>query len=230
MENILVPLDGSSLTEVALPFASAIAARTGADLTLLHTARHRTPFRDVGVEQVRAIENGEEYLTGIASGLRKSGVGVDTHVSLGRSPAEWILEQSERPRKSLIVMATHDRAGPDRWLHGSVAEAVVHRTTVPVMLVRGTADVLVAQRFEMHEPTLLVPLDGSGLGDAALPFAGELARATGARVIFVAVVPNPGQPVAGAGGAILSYDGPEQGTLEAEAGPYAGTRQLAPTG
>ena len=184
MQNILIPLDGSSLAEAALPFARAIATRAGAGLTLVHAARYHSLFRDVGVEQVRAIENGEDYVARVATGLRTYGVPVDTRVPVGSSPAEWILEESDFRHADLIAMATHDREGPDRWLHGSVAEAIVRRSTVPVMLVRTTADVLVAQRFELPEPILLVPVDGSELADAALPVAGELARAVGARVVL----------------------------------------------
>ena len=224
MQNILVPLDGSSVAEAALPFASAIAARAGANLALVHAARYRTLFRDVDVEQVHAIETGEDYLARIAAGLRQSGVAVDTHVPLGGSPAEWIREESEFLHKDLIVMATHDRSGADRWLHGSVAEAVVHRSTIPVMLVKATVDTLVAQRFEAREPVVLVPLDGSEFGDAALPFAGELSRATGARVVLMIVMPRPGQLVAGQGGAITTYSGPEHATLEAEAWACLGDR------
>jgi nucleotide-binding universal stress UspA family protein len=217
MQNILVPLDGTTVAEAALPFASAIAARAGAGLTLVHAAQYRSLFHDVGMEQVRAIENGEDYLARIASGLRTYGVPVDTRVPVGGSPTEWIIEESDFRHADLIAMATHDREGPDRWLHGSVAEGIVHRSTVPVMLVRTTTDVLVAQRFEMPEPVLLVPLDGSELADGALPVAGELARAISARVVLLAVVPKPGQLVAGQGGAITTYVGPEHATLEAEA-------------
>jgi nucleotide-binding universal stress UspA family protein len=105
-------------------------------------------------------------------------------------------------------------------VHGSVAEDVVHGATAPVMLLRSSADAHLAQRFEVHAPTLVVPLDGSGLADAALPFAGELAVALGARIALVAVVPRPGQLVAGQGGAITTYVGAEHAALEAEARAY----------
>ena len=129
IQNILVPLDGTPLSEAALPFASTIAARAGARLTLVRTAAYRTLFSDVAEEQLRALKTGEEYLASVAADLRAKGVPVDTRVPLGGSPTEWIVEESEFVGVDLIVMATHDREGPDRWLHGSVAEAVVHRSS-----------------------------------------------------------------------------------------------------
>jgi nucleotide-binding universal stress UspA family protein len=224
MHNILVPLDGSPLAEAALPLASAIAARAGARLTLVHAARYRTLFRNVDAEQVRVIASGEDYLAGIAAGLRSMGVAVDTRVPLGGSPAEWIVEESEFCHADLVVMATHDREGPDRWLHGSVTETVVRRSTVPVMLVGATGATQVAQRFASHQPVLIVPLDGSELADSALPVAKELARAAGARIVLLAVVPKPGQLVAGQGGAIVTYSPSENQAILTEALSYLQAR------
>ena len=223
LQNILVPLDGSPLAEAALPFATAVGARAGASLTLVRAAMYRTLFSDVAAEQVRVIRSGEDYLARTAAALTTKGVPVSTRVPLGGSPAEWIVEESQAVDVDLIVMATHEREGADRWLHGSVAEHVVHGSTVPVMLVRGTANAQLAQRFEVHEPTLVVPLDGSEFADAALPVASELANATGARLVLVAVVPKAGQFVA-EGDAIITCPGAEHARLEAEAWAYLHAR------
>lgn len=220
MQNILVPLDGTPLAEAALPFATAIAARAGASLTLVRAAVYRPLSGDVAAKQVRVITTGEDYLAQTAMRLRAKGVRVHTRVPLGGSPAKWIVEESQSYDVDLVVMATHHREGIDRWLHGSVAEDVVHSTNVPVMLVRGTADARLAQRFQTHEPALVVPLDGSEFADAALPVASELAGATGARIVLVGVVPRPGQFVAGEGGAIATYAGAEHAALEADARSY----------
>jgi nucleotide-binding universal stress UspA family protein len=224
LESILVPLDGSPLAEAALPFASAVAARAGARLILVRTATYRTFFSDVAAEQVSVLIESEDYLDGIALGLRAKGVAVDIRVPLGGSPAEWIVDESVSGHVDLVVMATHVRTGIDRWLRGSVAEAVVHRSMIPVMLVHGTADAQLAQRFETRRPILIVPLDGSDLADSALPVAGDLARATGARVVLLGVIPRSGQLVAGRAGAITTYSVGEHAALEADASAYLKSR------
>jgi nucleotide-binding universal stress UspA family protein len=224
MQNILVALDGSPVAEVALPFATAIATRAGARLTLVSAALYRTLFGDIAAQQVRVLTHGEDYLARIATALREDGVSIDTRVPVGGSPAEWIVEESEYLGVDLVVMATHDRERLDRWLHGSVAEDVVHRTATPVMLVKATVDSRLAQRFLGSQPNLIVPLDGSDLADAALPVAQKLARAIGGRIVLVAVVPAAGQLVAGQGGAIVTYAGPEHAALEDEAHNYLQAR------
>jgi nucleotide-binding universal stress UspA family protein len=220
LEKILVPLDGSPLAEAALPYAKAIASRAGASLVLVRAAHHTSFFGDGAVDQQRAISQAEDYLTLLADGLTTEGFLVQTGVPFGGSPAEWIVEESEIRHVDLIVMATHDRIGPDRWVRGSVAEAVVHRSTVPVMLVRATDAGQLARRFEAEQPVLIVPLDGSDVAESALPIARELAQAIGARVVVAGVVPKPGQFVAGQAGAIVTYAGSEHAQLVADAWAY----------
>ena len=88
-----------------------------------------------------------------------------------------------------MVMATH---GYDRWTHGSVTERVVHGSTVPVMLVRAQGTSLLAQRFAAPAPVLIVPLDGTPLGESALPFAQDLAETVGGRLELIEVLQHRG--------------------------------------
>ncbi len=182
--NILVPLDGSALSELALPFAEAIASRAGARLTLIREAHPNGLVGDGSpLDQRRCIEESEDYLRSFAVKLAARGMSVDTGVPYGGSPAEWIVEEAGVRKADLIVMTTHDRVGPDRWLHGSVAEEVVHRASVPVMLVRDTF----SNRFATEAPVLVAPLDGSALAESALPMTQALAHLTGAEIVLVGV-------------------------------------------
>ena len=219
-KNILVPLDGSPLAEAALPYARALVARTGARLTLVRAAHYASLLGDVAVDQYRAVEQAEDYLAQLAERLEFEGLRAEARVPFGGSAAEWIVEESEIRKADLIVMATHDRIGPDRWLHGSVAEAVVHHSTIPVMLVQSTEADLFARRFQADRPVLIVPLDGSELAESAFLVAQKLAKATAARVVLLGVVPEPGQLVAGEGGAIVTYTGAQHAELEANAWAY----------
>ena len=219
-KNILVPLDGSPLAEAALPFARKLAHRTGATLTLVRTAHYSGLLGDLATDQLRAVESAEAYLVRLNDELAAAGLEVVCAVPFGGSTADWIIEESGFRKTDLIIMATHDRIGPDRWLHGSVAEGVVHRSTTPVMLVRAANADQFAERFASHEGVVIVPLDGSELAEAAVPIAQDLSRAIGARIALVGVIPKPGQLVAAQGGAITTYVGSQHSELDAEVRAY----------
>jgi len=191
LNNILVPLDGSSLAEAALPYAEAIARRTGASLTLVRNAQHRSLLGDLAYLDVQqTIEQAEDYLASLADRLTARGFTVQTGVPFGGTAADWILDEIALRHADMVVMATHDRVGPDRWVRGSVAESVVHRSTIPVMLVRAGDSESLAARFGERPPVLVVPLDGSELAEAALPFARGLAQILAAEVKLVGVLPH----------------------------------------
>ena len=221
INNILVPLDGSALAEAALPYAKAIAARTGASVMLVRAAQNKSPLGDVTYDQQHyTIEKAEDYLSLVAADLVAHGLEVRTGVPYSGSAAEWIVEESQIRQSDLIIIGTHDRVGPDRWLHGSVAEGVVNRATIPVMLVRAGGAEQLAQRFLAEQPVVIVPVDGSELSEAALPVARQVAQILGARVVLVGVVPNPGELLAGQAGAIVTYAESEQSELEAQVSGY----------
>jgi nucleotide-binding universal stress UspA family protein len=109
-KNILVPLDGSFVGETALPYASALAGRTGASLTLVRATHMPAGVRDRSVEYRRLISEAEQYLSTQAADLNARGFVVQTGVPFGGSPATWITEEVATRHADLIVMATHDRS------------------------------------------------------------------------------------------------------------------------
>ena len=219
-KNILVPLDGSFVGETALPYASALAERTGASLTLVRATQMPMGVGDRSVEYTRLITEAEQYLSAQAVALTARGFAVQTGVPFGGSPAAWITEEVAIRHADLIVMATHDRSGPNRWLHGSVAEAVVSHAGVPVLLVRATEGGAQWSAWACRARELIVPLDGSSLAEAAVPLARGLAKALGGHIVLVGVIPTPGQLIAGQGGAIGTYVGSDHARLESEAKEY----------
>jgi nucleotide-binding universal stress UspA family protein len=218
--NILIPLDGSFVGETALPFARAIARRSGARLTLVRAARTPLFTGDHGVDQLRALTEAEQYLTGRAQQLAADGFTVETGVPLAGSAANWIVEEASMRKANLIVMGTHDRSGPNRWLHGSVAEAVVSRATVPVLLVRAADGMRPIEPFGGQPPELVVPLDGSSLAEAALPLARTMTKTFGGHVVLVGVIPSPAQLVAQQVGTIGAYVGSDYAQLEQDTRSY----------
>jgi nucleotide-binding universal stress UspA family protein len=80
-----------------------------------------------------------EYLAAVARDLDAKGVKTNREVAIGNS-TDGIVWAAEREGAELIVMSTHGRSGIGRIVLGSVADAVVRRTSLPVILVRPTMD------------------------------------------------------------------------------------------
>ncbi|GIK37257.1 MAG: universal stress protein UspA [Chloroflexota bacterium] len=182
--TILVPLDGSSLSERGLPMAATVAQATGAQLVLAQVVR--TSAVDPGEAQGEAEEEVKRYLAGIASQLGEQGLRVEITMPTG-TPVEGILSELELRQADLVVMCTHGRSGLRRWFYGSVAEGVLARSPVPVLLAR-PADLVVMSPPELGWPRLLVPLDGSAFAEAVLPHAKALAQALDGTIVLLQAV------------------------------------------
>ncbi len=139
--KILVPLDGSPLSEKALEHAAELAHGTDAEIILLEAvqdslaavpeARYNVPVRQVYGCAIR----GMKYLEDIAGRMRRGGCKVRCDVLEG-DPRDAILSYARREKVDLIVMSTHGRAGLKRKVLGCLAEKLVFVTSAPVMLVK----------------------------------------------------------------------------------------------
>lgn len=208
LKTILVPLDGSPLAERALPIAQRLAADRNSRVLLMRAAlAHAFPGTDPAERQAHVIDEAEDYLEVVAARLSAAGLTVATAVPYGPA-ADAILDEVRINKPDLIVMATHGRSGLGRWLYGSVTEAVLARSPVPVLTVRAWQDQPpISQPFQARR--LVVPLDGSPFAEAALPVARDLAAALGAELLLLQAVMVPvdlGEPGYGRSVAALEHD------------------------
>lgn len=185
--TILVPIDGSELSERALPYARAFARGHHGSLILLQVVspRGRDGNRSDAIEAARLAALG--YLDQLA-GRWGSEAAVETVARVG-DPADEILKLIDEKSVNLVVMSTHGRSGVGRWIYGSVADHVLRQSSVPVLLIPSacrrswSAD-------SVHR--VLVPLDGSATAEAALEPARDLARSLSAELVLIrAVEPHP---------------------------------------
>jgi nucleotide-binding universal stress UspA family protein len=139
--KILIPLDGSELSASVLPFAADLAKSLGASIVLFH-AVFEPVMTYPGAEAVftggviEQIESGaREYLATAASDLSKRGVKAESVVAVGNA-TDGIVWAADREVAGLIAMSTHGRSGIGRVVLGSIADSVVRRTSLPVILVR----------------------------------------------------------------------------------------------
>lgn len=146
LKHILIPLDGSALSEQVLEPALALGGLMQADYTLLHVyglstdpALDPTVRRaDPPIEQMWADTEG--YLTQVAGRLKGKGCNVQTQAVFGQQPTSAILETAQRSAIDLIALETHGRRGLTRLLLGSVADKVIRGASVPVFVHRSTGN------------------------------------------------------------------------------------------
>jgi nucleotide-binding universal stress UspA family protein len=150
---VLVPLDGSSLAEEALPGAMALARAFGGAQAAMHLFMvvdlyETTPQR---VLHGHALDTATKYLAGLGETLGKTGTGEQpVHITWSAVAAEdvatAILKTAERGGENeqgepfgasaAIGMATHGRSGVARLVLGSVTERVLESTRLPIFIVR----------------------------------------------------------------------------------------------
>ena len=142
-KQILIPLDGSRLAEGILPFIVEIASPLDVAVVLVRVERPIAPHAIEGtthftVDDVAArLHKAREYLAPLAADLRRQGVRVTTDARYG-DPVTEIVAAAQETRADIIAMTTHGRSGFGRLLFGSVAEAVLRRADVPVLMMRLT--------------------------------------------------------------------------------------------
>ena len=196
--KIMLPLDGSELSESVLPWVVGLARRLQAELLLVKIT---DPFVAMTPEmpslalrwQEQAEAESARYLERLAASL--CDLKVETRSMLG-VPRDVLPELATTSGCQLIAMASHGRTGVARWLLGSVAERVLRRATCPVLLMRPGVE-LPQQGFRR----VLVPVDGSATSERVLqeilPYLAEepqvvVMRASGLTLQEHAQVLDPG--------------------------------------
>lgn len=182
--RIVVPLDGSALSERVLPLARYFGKSLHSSVELLIVVSEESPG-PAGAAGEQALPS---MLTLKASAFEAIGVHASAKVIKG-DPADRIIAEADSVPGTLIAMCTHGRSGMERWVLGSVAGRVAHHAASPLLIVNPQA--ATATRQEERLGTALVPLDGSPLAEEALPVARQLARRLSLPLVLLRSVPFP---------------------------------------
>lgn len=139
MERILVAVDGSEIASRALKMAAEIARRFEARLTTVHVVIPLfLPQEGYGSHsaslELSQRKSGEQLAQEAVTTAREYGVQADA-LTLWGAPADMILEASEAPDVSLVVLGSRGRGALSRALLGSVSDAVVRHAKKPVLIV-----------------------------------------------------------------------------------------------
>lgn len=145
-KNILVPIDGSKLSEKASREAVGLARVTGAKVTLFHCAADFPPpvYMEsailaaqvtAGAFRKQAVKHAQEVLEKAAKKVAGD-VKVETLHAVSELPYDAIISAAAKVKADLIVMASHGRRGLSGFLLGSETQKVLTRSKVPVLVVR----------------------------------------------------------------------------------------------
>ena len=188
--KILVPLDSSDVAECVLPYVEAIAtANNEVDVTFLHIILPlEVPLTTLDFKariESEAKSAAKNYLANVISSVKYKET-THSEVIVGKA-ADTIVDYAAQNKVDLIIMATHGLSGVTRWIHGSVADKVLHESEIPVWLIRADA----SQKAAFNEEgkiKILVPLDGSDLAEAILGHVKEMAKQFGPELVDITLL------------------------------------------
>lgn len=145
-KRILVPVDGSNTSNIALREAIQSVGDGNVELRIIHVIEDVVPVWDVEFLNINEIREalrqaGRQILAKAETVARDAGVRAETRLieatPAGARIANMIAAEAKAWPADLIVIGTHGRRGMDHLLMGSVAEGVVRISPVPVLLIRG---------------------------------------------------------------------------------------------
>jgi nucleotide-binding universal stress UspA family protein len=189
--SLLIPLDGSAFAEHALPMALSIARRLGAALqvVMVHVPIdfHGEDFQFDATVYNTMRELDRAYLDNVVQRLSTVADNSPSSALLDGPVASAISRQATESGVDLLIMTTHGRGPLARFWLGSVADALVRQTTIPILLVRpqpAAADLTQGHVFKRVQ----IPLDGSELAEQILEPTLALAAAMQAEITLLRVV------------------------------------------
>jgi nucleotide-binding universal stress UspA family protein len=188
--RILVPLDGSSLAEGAIPHAERFARIFGASIHLLRVLEpisyHENPAAVDPLRWQLHKAEADAYMQGIANGIREN-LGknimasenekksrVDFSIREGKA-AENIVDFAHTENIDLLIISTHGSSGLSRWNISSVTQKVINLIYLPVLIVRAYDRSVIDENIKRYRKILL-PFDSSRRAECSLSAGIELAR------------------------------------------------------
>ena len=140
--RILVPVENSNYDERILDHVRQLARYCGASIVLIHVADGWAArnIQHLNLRESEEMRDDRTYIERLASELTAEGLSAEALLATG-DPSTEIAAAAEREHCDLIAMSTHGHRFIADLIYGSVANAVRHMTSVPVLLLRAPAGV-----------------------------------------------------------------------------------------
>jgi nucleotide-binding universal stress UspA family protein len=145
---VLIPLDGSELSKLALPAGEELSSKLKVPVTLFQMATTVRLYNDVSgsspyIDYTRVNDDEKKHAVSemdlLEQELKGKGLNVKSIVTTGSDAAVEIIELCKKSGTDLVVMSTHGRSGLGRWVFGNVAEKVLRHGETPLLLVHARA-------------------------------------------------------------------------------------------
>jgi len=188
-KHILLPLDGSQMSEAALPVVVYLAQNLKAQVTLLHVIEKNAPASIHGQRHLKTEDEACQYLMDVAEKNFDPSIEVYRHVHSDEvsKVSQSIVQHSDELDPDLIVMCAHGEGGLHDFMVGNIAQQVIAAGSVPVLLLQPqTAEVLNFSGFER----ILVALDGNPDHESGYQAGLNLAEELKASLHLIQVVPT----------------------------------------
>jgi nucleotide-binding universal stress UspA family protein len=139
---IVVPLDGSEISESVIPFATEIAIKTDSELIFARvtSAVLQSPAGEIGMgyalpsESITGENIAAEYLLPFVNDAKSRGISASMRTPIGRA-ASSITSLADENENTIIVIGTRGQGGIKRWVIGSVTDKVIRSSGHPVLVI-----------------------------------------------------------------------------------------------
>ena len=143
-KTILLPTDGSSVSQTAIDAAIKFAAICGSKLIALSVSdptpylpmTAEMPVGDTNLYQQHMLQRAHAYVQKIADAARAAGVECEPVVSQSTNPYEEIIQAATSRNCDVIFMASHGRKGLNKLFIGSETQKVLAHSVIPVLVFR----------------------------------------------------------------------------------------------
>lgn len=194
-KKILCPVDFSEYSILALRYASALARDNDATLIVYHSIPDLTPAISylegafLLTVSDALINNAKSTLESWVKKYVTPDLAVEKIVGKG-NPAESIVDTSRKEKVDLLVMGTHGVTGYERFLMGSVTNRVLHKSSVPVLVVSKTSHHFIYEndKSPVQIKRIVCPLDFDNNNLWTIGIALSFARKYDSEMIFLHVI------------------------------------------
>jgi nucleotide-binding universal stress UspA family protein len=188
ISRVLLPLDGTDSAVSLVPWLGFLLHQSHAETIVLRVVDVTAKGVLEGLAGVPAemVHEAEQIVGNVVERLRAANVPARGLVESGKV-TDRINDVVDQVSVSMIAMATRGRTGLDRWRKGSVTEAVLRTSQVPVLVLPWIDR---APPRDLAFEHLVVPVDGSDAALEIVPQLAELQRLFGSEITLISAVDN----------------------------------------